>query len=73
VTTFVVIGGGVSGLAAARILAGCKPVSEAGGTGLGGDAEVLLLESSDRVGGKLLTGAIRVPRTSAGTSGSATT
>jgi oxygen-dependent protoporphyrinogen oxidase len=56
VTTFVVIGGGVSGLAAARILAGCKPVSEAGGTGLGGDAEVLLLESSDRVGGKLLTG-----------------
>jgi oxygen-dependent protoporphyrinogen oxidase len=56
VTTFVVIGGGVSGLAAARILAGCKPVSEAGGTGLDGDAEVILLESSDRVGGKLLTG-----------------
>jgi oxygen-dependent protoporphyrinogen oxidase len=64
---FVVIGGGISGLAAARFLAGAAPVSE---PPPGADAspperrwaaaaavdEVVLLEASERLGGKVLTG-----------------
>jgi len=64
VSRFVVIGGGMSGLAAARVLAGAPPVSagagglndSAGGLNAGaGGASVVLLEASDRLGGKVLT------------------
>lgn len=56
--TLVVVGGGVSGMAAARLLAGARRL------GSGGDpapfslpgARVVLLEASSRLGGKVLTG-----------------
>ncbi len=58
-----VIGGGVSGLAAARVLAGAQPVgggaAMAGSTlevGGGREDQVVILEASDRAGGKVLTG-----------------
>lgn len=55
--TFVVIGGGVSGLSAARALAGAPAL---GGAALSGPSEpegrVVLLEASGRLGGKVLTG-----------------
>lgn len=62
----VVIGGGISGLAAARVLAGATPVSEPPpgaeaslpGTQAAARAaadEVVLLEASERLGGKVLT------------------
>lgn len=58
---YVVIGGGVSGLAAARLLAGAIPVSDsdAGGSPTGAHSArgtVVLLEASERLGGKILTG-----------------
>lgn len=54
---FVVIGGGVSGLAAARVLAGASPVSEAAaGATVGAGASVVLLEASGALGGKVSTG-----------------
>jgi protoporphyrinogen/coproporphyrinogen III oxidase len=56
-TRFVVIGGGVSGLAAARVLAGASPVSEAAaGATVGAGASVVLLEASPALGGKVSTG-----------------
>ncbi|MGH9170081.1 MAG: protoporphyrinogen oxidase [Acidimicrobiales bacterium] len=53
----VVIGGGVSGLAAARLLAGGEPVSAAGAGLLGAFEgwQVVLLEASGRLGGKVVT------------------
>jgi oxygen-dependent protoporphyrinogen oxidase len=53
----VVIGGGVSGLAAARLLSGASPVSDGAGAagGLEG-ASVILLEASGSLGGKVSTG-----------------
>jgi oxygen-dependent protoporphyrinogen oxidase len=61
----VVIGGGLSGLAAARLLAGAQPVSAAGGEfddslsiaagNAFGGLEILLMEASDRLGGKVRT------------------
>lgn len=60
---YVVIGGGVSGLAAARVLAGAQPVGAAAAVDgssfeVGGSQEdqVVVLEASDRAGGKVLTG-----------------
>ncbi|HXY45888.1 MAG TPA: protoporphyrinogen oxidase [Acidimicrobiales bacterium] len=63
---YVVVGGGVSGLAAARVLAGARPVSDVAGRQ--GDPEegetwprpgsfdgLVLLEASDVLGGKVLT------------------
>jgi oxygen-dependent protoporphyrinogen oxidase len=73
VTRFVVVGGGVSGLAAARVLAGATCVSDAAGgrdssggsrlpSGGGGSdtvgPSVVLLEASDRLGGKVSTGSL---------------
>ena len=77
-----VVGGGISGLAAARILAGASPISAElrGGAGLRagaedtgailagaeagvpagtGDIEVVVLETDDRLGGKILSGQFR--------------
>ena len=63
-----VVGGGISGLAAARVLAGGQPVSgrrdpdvgERGGGPPGGqdleDVEVVVLEASERFGGKIVSG-----------------
>jgi oxygen-dependent protoporphyrinogen oxidase len=54
-----VIGGGMSGLAAARVLAGLEPVSGAASAGSRRTAaRVVVLEASDRLGGKVRTGAI---------------
>jgi oxygen-dependent protoporphyrinogen oxidase len=67
VSRYVVIGGGVSGLAAARLLAGAPGVSDPledgasnGGTGAETETgtagtEVIILEASERLGGKVLT------------------
>jgi protoporphyrinogen/coproporphyrinogen III oxidase len=63
---YVVIGGGVSGLAAARLLAGGVAASDLGsGEAHDRDADrqstgdsVVLLEASPRLGGKVLTGAL---------------
>ncbi|MGO9334630.1 MAG: protoporphyrinogen oxidase [Acidimicrobiales bacterium] len=60
----VVVGGGISGLAAARILAGALPTSVgcqhgAGNPTGGPDIEVVVLESDDRFGGKILSGEFR--------------
>jgi oxygen-dependent protoporphyrinogen oxidase len=59
-----VVGGGISGLAAARVLAGAPPVSREleGGSDhedVKPDTEVILLESDDRFGGKILSGEFR--------------
>lgn len=59
-----VIGGGISGLAAARVLTGASPVSRElrGGPDRENatrDTEVILLESDDRFGGKILSGEFR--------------
>lgn len=54
--TYAVVGAGVAGLAAARLLAGLEPVSE-GAAGNGG-ARVVLVEASDRPGGKVRTGEV---------------
>ncbi|HEV8064321.1 MAG TPA: protoporphyrinogen oxidase [Acidimicrobiales bacterium] len=55
----VVVGGGVSGLAAARLLAGGRAVSGAGADSEGafGPCRVVLLEASGRLGGKVRTSA----------------
>jgi len=56
VTTYVVIGGGISGLAAARVLAGASPVGadpSDDGSGVGAPAHVIVLEASDQLGGKV--------------------
>jgi len=60
----VVVGGGISGLAAARVLAGALPTSVerqhgAGNPAGGPDIEVVVLESDDRFGGKILSGEFR--------------
>jgi oxygen-dependent protoporphyrinogen oxidase len=56
----VVIGGGVSGLAAARALAGLAPVSEGSGApgvgSAGAGIRVVLIEEADRLGGKVASG-----------------
>jgi oxygen-dependent protoporphyrinogen oxidase len=69
-----VIGGGISGLGAARVLAGAQPASKldqtgkhgasgvrTGGATKGGrgDLEILLLEADDRFGGKIRSGEFR--------------
>ncbi len=59
-----VVGGGISGLAAARVLAGARPVSLELQDGSsrqdrGPDIETVLLESDDRFGGKILSGKFR--------------
>lgn len=59
VPTFVVLGGGMSGLAAARVLAGLESASQPDGPAPGrpgGPARVVLLEQSERLGGKVRTG-----------------
>jgi oxygen-dependent protoporphyrinogen oxidase len=53
--TYVVIGGGVAGLAAARVLAGSPPVSLDESRSFE-PARVVLLEASGRLGGKVATG-----------------
>lgn len=53
---YVVIGGGVSGLAAARALAGAAPASESEPPPPSHGDSVVLLEASDRLGGKVRTG-----------------
>ncbi len=79
VRRFVVVGGGISGLAAARVLAGESPLGDGAGMGDGSaavsgsagtgrpapaahlsarDGEVIVLERSPRLGGKILTGTI---------------
>ncbi|MHB8246287.1 MAG: protoporphyrinogen oxidase [Acidimicrobiales bacterium] len=53
----VVIGAGVSGLAAARVLAGMKPASSMSSSPMGGAGwRVLILEASESLGGKVQTG-----------------
>ena len=52
--TYAVVGGGVAGLAAARLLAGLQPVSEA--SRAAGGARVVLIEQSRRLGGKVASG-----------------
>ncbi len=66
---YVVIGGGVSGLAAARVLAGAQrvgAVAAAAGSSLElsgkGDDHVVVLEASARAGGKVLTGSLAALR-----------
>jgi oxygen-dependent protoporphyrinogen oxidase len=65
-----VVGGGISGLAAARVLAGARPVSPelqapsshqdgSGPQDGGSDIEIVLLESDDRFGGKVTSGEFR--------------
>jgi oxygen-dependent protoporphyrinogen oxidase len=65
-----VVGGGISGLGAARVLAGAPPTggraghaeSRTGGArpgGATGDLEVVVLEAEDRFGGKILSGGFR--------------
>ncbi|MGA3354099.1 MAG: protoporphyrinogen oxidase [Acidimicrobiales bacterium] len=57
-----VVGGGISGLGAARVLAGADPVTSglpAGRTTNAPEVEVLVLESDDRFGGKVLSGEFR--------------
>ena len=59
-----VVGGGISGLAAARVLAGARLASPELRTGSGRqdgrpDIEIVLLESDDRLGGKILSGEFR--------------
>ncbi|MGH9305194.1 MAG: protoporphyrinogen/coproporphyrinogen oxidase, partial [Acidimicrobiales bacterium] len=61
-STFAVIGGGVSGMAAARMLAGAKPLSGPApepalphGVPPSGRTRVVLIEASSRLGGKVLT------------------
>ena len=59
-----VVGGGISGLAAARVLAGACPSAVNCRNGPGQrtpdrDTEVVLLESDDRFGGKILSGEFR--------------
>jgi oxygen-dependent protoporphyrinogen oxidase len=59
-----VVGGGISGLAAARVLAGASPVSRelrdgSDRKGVAHDTAVVLLESDDRFGGKILSGEFR--------------
>ncbi len=65
-----VVGGGISGLGAARVLAGAAPTggraghaeSLSGGArpgGATGDVEVVVLEAEDRFGGKILSGGFR--------------
>ena len=52
-----VIGGGVSGLAAARVLAGLGPVSEGGASAGGGrGVRVIVLEAGPAMGGKVTSG-----------------
>lgn len=54
-----VIGGGASGLAAARVLAGLPAVSGTTASTLADDPPaVVLLEASERLGGKVLSGAL---------------
>jgi len=57
-----VVGGGISGLGAARVLSGAAPVTVGMQERVGGaraDLEVLVLESADRFGGKILSGEFR--------------
>ena len=55
-----VIGGGVSGLAAARVLAGLGPVSEGGASAGGGrGVRVIVLEAGPAMGGKVTSGELR--------------
>jgi oxygen-dependent protoporphyrinogen oxidase len=55
-----VVGGGISGLGAARVLAGAAPVSASlHERGKAADLEVIVLESDARFGGKVLSGEFR--------------
>jgi len=51
-----VVGGGISGLGAARVLAGAQPSGKLDQTG---NVEVVVLEADDRFGGKILSGEFR--------------
>ncbi len=53
---YVVIGGGISGLAAARWLAGAPPAGDGEPAPASRADSVILLESTERLGGKMLTG-----------------
>lgn len=53
--SYVVIGGGIAGMAAARVLAGGRPVSLET-SWRASPAKVVLLEASERLGGKVATG-----------------
>ena len=59
-----VVGGGISGLAAARVLTGAPPVTRelkdsSGRAGDEADIETVVLESDERFGGKILSGEFR--------------